>query len=446
MTIAYQTPQAQGAAYNRGLHWLAWLTTLATFPLIFMGGLVTSKDAGLSVPDWPNSYGYNMFLFPPSKWVANIFFEHTHRLLGTLVGFFAVWTFFWAWGVGRNSSLRKGIFWGMVGSLGVSALAAGGLMVFHKGSLDEKLQTHVAHGIVGLVSLALFLFSAWTSRQRETRGWIRWLSVIVLVGVIIQGILGGLRVTMVKLDLAIIHGCVAQAFFCLGALLVVATSKWWMWTGSEEARREQPRPRPMRGMIALAVLTWLVIYGQLILGATMRHYRAGLAIPDLPLAYGRWLPPMTSAELSAAKDRVPAPEHDADDTPVPVTPLGQVWLAYSHRVGAVVVSAFVIGLALLVLKKHAARGLETPAALLLVLLQAQLTLGVLVVLLKKPADITSYHVAVGALVLLTALVLLVRAIRVWWIFRPARMAVNEASTAPLPVAVERGAGVAPMGT
>ena len=47
--------------YNRGLHRLAIVTALATFPLIFMGGLVTTHDAGLSVPDWPNSYGYNMF-------------------------------------------------------------------------------------------------------------------------------------------------------------------------------------------------------------------------------------------------------------------------------------------------------------------------------------------------------------------------------------------------
>ena len=64
----------------------AILTAAATFPLIFMGGLVTSHHAGMSVPDWPNSYGYNMFLFPPSKWVGGIFYEHTHRLMGTVVG------------------------------------------------------------------------------------------------------------------------------------------------------------------------------------------------------------------------------------------------------------------------------------------------------------------------------------------------------------------------
>src|SRR5919112_5811193 len=76
--------------YNRALHVLALLTTAATFPLIFMGGLVTSHGAGMSVPDWPNSYGYNMFTFPPSKWVGGIFYEHTHRLAGTVVGMLSI--------------------------------------------------------------------------------------------------------------------------------------------------------------------------------------------------------------------------------------------------------------------------------------------------------------------------------------------------------------------
>src|ERR1700749_860812 len=62
------------------LHRAALFTALCTFILIFIGGLVTSNHAGMSVPDWPNSYGYNMFLFPPSKWVGGILFEHTHRL------------------------------------------------------------------------------------------------------------------------------------------------------------------------------------------------------------------------------------------------------------------------------------------------------------------------------------------------------------------------------
>jgi cytochrome c oxidase assembly protein subunit 15 len=60
---------------------------VATFLLIIVGALVTSKGAGMSVPDWPTTYGYNMFLFPYSKWVGGIFWEHSHRLIASGVGF-----------------------------------------------------------------------------------------------------------------------------------------------------------------------------------------------------------------------------------------------------------------------------------------------------------------------------------------------------------------------
>src|SRR3954468_23775577 len=140
---------------------MAFLTACATFPLIFMGGLVTSHGAGMSVPDWPNSYGYNMFLFPPRLWIGGILFEHTHRLMGT---------------------------------------------------------------VVGLCSIALVIasfVSKWAGRRE------RWLTAAVLGAVIFQGILGGLRVVLVQLDLAIVHACVAQAFFCLAAYVAVVTSRWW---------------------------------------------------------------------------------------------------------------------------------------------------------------------------------------------------------------------------
>ena len=82
------------ARYNPSLHRLALLTACATFPLIFMGGLVTSHGAGMSVPDWPNSYGYNMFTFPPSIWLGRqaggIFYEHSHRLMGSVVGMLSI--------------------------------------------------------------------------------------------------------------------------------------------------------------------------------------------------------------------------------------------------------------------------------------------------------------------------------------------------------------------
>jgi cytochrome c oxidase assembly protein subunit 15 len=67
---------------------LAWILACGTFPLIWVGGLVTTYEAGMAVPDWPNTYGYNLFLYPLDSWleVWDLFLEHSHRLLGAMVG------------------------------------------------------------------------------------------------------------------------------------------------------------------------------------------------------------------------------------------------------------------------------------------------------------------------------------------------------------------------
>src|ERR1700683_802934 len=99
----HSVPSTQHSPWLRRI---ALLTAVATFPLIFMGGLVTSHHAGMSVPDWPNSWGYNMFTFPPSKWVGGILFEHTHRLAGAGVGLLALITAVMAWVTDRRLSIR----------------------------------------------------------------------------------------------------------------------------------------------------------------------------------------------------------------------------------------------------------------------------------------------------------------------------------------------------
>jgi len=333
------TPLGKDAAppvYNRGLHRVALLTTMATFPLIFMGGLVTSKQAGMSVPDWPNSFGYNMFLFPPSQWVGGIFYEHTHRLMGTVVGMLSIVLCVWAW-------------------------------------------------------------------RTDARRYVRWLCTLVLAGVIVQGVLGGLRVVLVQIDLAIVHACLAQAFFCLAAATAVATSRWWTEVGAD------PTPlcveRSFRVVGRIALLAVAVIYLQLVVGAIMRHNHAGLALTDLPTSNGaRWLPPTTKAELMRMNARRVF-RYDLD-----AVSMGQVWVHFAHRVGAVLVALFTLLLVLLVALRHRHFGkLLAPALLLLALVAGQVTLGLYTVMLRKPADVASAHVAVGALVLLTTFVLAVRA-------------------------------------
>jgi cytochrome c oxidase assembly protein subunit 15 len=161
-------------------------------------------------------------------------------------------------------------------------------------------------------------------------------------------------------------------------------------------------------LIFAGILTIAVVYCQLIIGAIMRHEQAGLAIPDVPLVYGTFLPPSTPAELGEAnvmrawKYRLP-----------PVT-LGQIWIHYAHRLGALVVSFVVVALVTHVLLFHRRRGeLIRPALALLGLLFTQLVLGLATVYYGKPADVASAHVAVGALVLVTSFTLTVRASRLY---------------------------------
>ena len=73
------------------------LTAFVTFLLIGLGGLVTSHEAGMSVPDWPTTYGYNMFVFPLDKWIGGIFYEHSHRLLASAVGLLTTILAVWLW-------------------------------------------------------------------------------------------------------------------------------------------------------------------------------------------------------------------------------------------------------------------------------------------------------------------------------------------------------------
>src|SRR5439155_26119099 len=91
------------------------LLVACTVVLILAGSLVTSHDAGLSVPDWPTSYGWNMFTFPPSMWVANILYEHGHRLIASTVGVLTIVLVVWLW----IAEPRRWVRW-----IGATALAA----------------------------------------------------------------------------------------------------------------------------------------------------------------------------------------------------------------------------------------------------------------------------------------------------------------------------------
>ena len=400
--LPYESPAAE---YRPALHVAAVATLCLTFPLIFLGGLVTSHGAGMSVPDWPNSYGYNMFLFPPNRWVGGIFYEHTHRLLGTVVGFSAIILASVAWGPGRTAIARRVIVC-TVAAIELANAAGTGAMIlfpdrFHLTAASRSTSAILPHGVVTAIGFALVAIVVWASRQPEPRRWVRWLAAAVLIAVCIQGVIGGLRVDLINLPLAMVHGCFAQATFCLMVITAAVTGRAW--------RRLPAQATAPAGRVTIAAyMTVAVILAQLIVAAVMRHLGAGLAIPDLPLAYGHYLPPMNAAQLAIANHT------RIWDLGLPKVTLGQVWLHFAHRVGAVIVSTAVIGLVSLILVRHRRRrSLVNPALALAVLLVTQVTLGVFTVLKRKPADIASSHVACGALVLATAVLIAVRASRLY---------------------------------
>jgi len=152
--------------YHPALFWFAVLNAVATFLLIGLGGLVTSHEAGMSVPDWPTSYGYNMFALPIKFWTGGAFFEHTHRLLASVVGLLTTILAFWLW----LKDSRKWLHW-----LGIAAF----LLVVAQGILGGlRVRLHldwlgVPHGAVAqtflvlTAALALFTSRWWQNLETE---------------------------------------------------------------------------------------------------------------------------------------------------------------------------------------------------------------------------------------------------------------------------------------
>ena len=307
--------------YSAWLNRFAWLTCVATVLLICSGGMVTSKNVGLAVPDWPTTFGYNMFLFPVSKWVGGILFEHTHRLMGSVVGFLTIILAVWLW-------------------------------------------------------------------LREDRPWVRSLGVIALGGVILQGILGGLRVTMMKDEIGIFHACIAQAF--LGLLVVIALATTNFWQTLANLRID---PLKLTQMKTLAIGITLAIYLQLALGATMRHQHRDLSILDFPTANGAWIPDTSAAAL--AKINAWRDARGLSD----VTAF-QIWLQMAHRFLALVIAIAVIAFSFRV-RRGAPRfvALNQLSIWWVALVTCQIALGAWTIWSNKAADIATAHVAGGAIML-----------------------------------------------
>ena len=228
---------------------------------------------------------------------------------------------------------------------------------------------------VGLMTIVLAVWLTWVERRR----WVRRLGWIVLAAVIAQGLLGGLTVLyFLPAPVSIGHAGLAQIFFMLVVSLAVFTSPGWLSRYGRDAAttRDIVSDTALR---RLSILTPIVVYVQILVGATMRHTGAGLAIPDFPLAFGRVVPPIWDPGIA---------------------------VHFAHRVGAVVVVGLVVALSAHVVARQRAREeLVRPALLLLLVVLTQFTLGAWTVLSEKHVVINTTHVATGAVLFVTSVVL-----------------------------------------
>jgi cytochrome c oxidase assembly protein subunit 15 len=247
----------------------------------------------------------------------------------------------------------------------------------------------LAAALVGVLTLVL---AAWTS-LRETRPGVRLLALLTLFAVVLQGVLGGVTVLYrLPLGVSVTHACLAQVFFCLTVTLVVVTGEDW--------QRARGTASMAGGLPVLAAWTTLLVFAQLVLGALMRHMKAGLAIPDFPLAFGRVIPPLATPYIT---------------------------VHFAHRVGAVAVLLAVVTLALRVRRQPPA--LRRPAFLAAGLVVGQVLLGATIIWSQRAVLPTTTHVVVGAAILASCLVVALRAFRL----------LPERAVAPAPLGLGHGA-------
>jgi cytochrome c oxidase assembly protein subunit 15 len=184
--------------YNRAHHRFAVFVAVVTFFLIIAGALVTSNDAGLSVPDWPTSFG-SLYKIP--HLVGGVKFEHTHRMIAQFVGFLSIILAVWTWGA-------------------------------------------------------------------DPRRWMKYLGLTALALVIAQGVLGGITVLFyLPPAVSSAHAALAQTFFGVVVLIALFTGQNWV---EEIPLVEIDHERP--SLFVLVLFSIFVLYVQLILGAMFRHH------------------------------------------------------------------------------------------------------------------------------------------------------------------------------
>ena len=237
-------------------HSLRWtrrvsgLLAVTTFVLLLAGGLVTTYRVGMAVNDWPTTFGYSMLSYPLDEMLENagVAQEHSHRLLGTLVGILTLI----AMGVSASAGGRCARNW-MLAALALEVALV--VCVVMTKAVFGPIQA----GLFASV-LAALIFSFRAPAERLVRG----AAIGAHLAVVFQGLLGGTRVLENSQQLAFLHGTCAQLVFVVVVILFVVSGDAW----------REARPVASSAGAGLSMFAWcgiLTTFTQVVLGAWLRH-------------------------------------------------------------------------------------------------------------------------------------------------------------------------------
>jgi heme a synthase len=339
--------------------------------LVWWGAATTTKQAGMVFADWPLSLGS----FNPPGWLENMipFLEHSHRLLAKLVGILVLVLFCWTYVKSGRRALEVA---GLVVLLAV-------ILGFFIAAGSERLDAGEKKKWLSIALVLATLPLSWIVWSWRARGWslLEKLTALALLMVMTQAILGGLRVTEISNGFAVIHGCFAQAFFCVLILIVMVSGSGWSDLGfvSSPSRVKFLKYASM-ALVALVVM-------QLIFGASMRHFHRD-SLPDdgLLMTQGKWIPSF-------------------DDPMIAVL--------FLHKFTAFCIFFYVIGMLLHFASRSSLfdRGARRALSVVFGLLLLQIVLGLSVIGTGKSFWITNVHVLNGLAILALSFVFAVKSVR-----------------------------------
>ena len=263
-------PRPPGPAGQRGLAIVVIGTGLC---LVSVGGVVTSVQAGLSVPDWPNSYGYTMFLFPLSKMVGGIYYEHSHRLLGSLVGLETLVLAVWVWARPPDPAVRRLAYVALV--LVIVQGTLGGLRVVLVNALgsDVALAVAVVHACMAQAFLLLMAVVGVRLVDAERRFQRPALTLAALI----------LTQTLIGATIRHFHSIVAIVGHIVMALVIA-------WLILRAYQRHAPKVPAATKALAVAVALQIPL-GVVVLTLTT-------LIPDVEQATSGWIALITAAHVA----------------------------------------------------------------------------------------------------------------------------------------------------